>query len=83
MMPGAPYALHAFPSASSFAGSHAIASFAPVTLYGMFPRSDGLGPAPMKPTPGFSIVPATPLPKSPFAGVSIRTCQSSVTTAVQ
>jgi hypothetical protein len=49
----------------------------------MFPCADGFGPAPMKPTPGFSIVPVTPLPKSPFAGVSIRTCQSSVTTAVQ
>src|SRR5882762_10808212 len=83
MIPGAPYALQAFPSASSFAGSQAIAVLAPATLYGIFPRSEGFGPAPMNPTPGFSMVPATPLPKSPFDGMSMRTCQSSVTTAVQ
>ena len=37
----------------------------------------------MKPTPGFSIAPGAPLPKSPFGAVSMRTCQSSVMTAVQ
>ena len=52
-------------------------------LYVEVEDADGFGPAPMKPTPGFSIVPATPLPKSPFDGISMRTCQSSVTTAVQ
>src|SRR5258706_10165928 len=49
----------------------------------MLPCAAGFVPAPMNPTPGFSIVPATPLPKSPFDGMSMRTCQSSVITAVQ
>src|SRR5688572_2722600 len=83
MIPAAPYALHALPSASSFAGSHFSAAWAAAGLYGMLPCAEGLGPAPMNPTPGFSIVPATPLPKSPFPAVNMRTCQSSVITAVQ
>src|SRR2546426_4387062 len=83
MTPGAPYALHELPSASSFAGSHFRAACAPLTLYGMLPWDDGLSPAPIGPLFGLMIAPGGPDPKSPFGAVSMRVCQSSVMTAVQ
>jgi len=54
-------------SASSFAGSHVKANFAAAGLYGIVALSRRIGAGTDEPEPGFSIVPATPLPSHPSA----------------
>src|ERR1700686_3483384 len=49
----------------------------------MSPSMDGLAPTPTGLAPGIPTAPAAPVPKSPLGAASMRTCQSSVMTAVQ